>query len=447
MALKSPPSARPTAPSSPAEGTTARRSPLLRATDGVRRWRAENLPKGRPTAAAAGVTAAAISAVALLAGVPIGTATSSTTGMGEILAFERPPLGAREAPTTTTGVPAPSAVPARGSLPVGKGMWLWQPDKMEGGDVDRLVAKAVDVGLSHLYVRTGSSKSGFHGAEYMNALLPKAHAAGLRVYGWDFPYLHDVPSDVSRSLAAVLHTAPGGHRIDGFVADIETSSEGTNLSAAGANAYAAGLRAGVGDHYPLVVAVPRPSEAMLKRFPYAAVVEHFDAVAPMVYWLNRQPDTDAAPAVNFFMSNFGKPVIPVGQAYDGSPEGGRSGPPPADEIHRFLAASEKAGAVGASFWSWQHASDDVWAAIKESRRFEWAPAAPEELRPEQVRALQAQLTQLGFTTAATGEWTDYTTRALEAYQGALRLPVSGHLDEATVDAMLRPYLTHPVGKS
>ncbi|MDP9453943.1 MAG: peptidoglycan-binding protein [Actinomycetota bacterium] len=325
-----------------------------------------------------------------------------------------------------------------GALPLGKGMWLYLPEEVEGGDVEALVARARQVGLTHVYVRTGSSKGGFYAQGYLDELLPKAHAAGLRVYGWDFPYLDDVEADVSRALAAIAHTTPGGERLDGFAADIETASEGTNLSAERAGAYGQLLRARVGPAYSLVVVVPRPSAKMQTRYPYQAVIPPFDAVAPMTYWLNRQPDSDVVNDVTF-LASFGKPVLPIGQAYDGSPEGGRPGPPPPEEIRRFLGAAQQVGAAGVSFWSWQHATQAIWDTIQAAPEFRWEAGSPGELRPEQVRALQFQLSRLGFPVAASGTWDEATAAALADYQQRALLPRTAVLDAATLAVLMEPF--------
>ena len=251
-------------------------------------------------------------------------------------------------------------------LPYGKGMWLYEPDKTEGGNVAAIVAKAKAAGLSHLYVRTGSSWNGFYAGPFLDQLLPVAHEADLMVYGWDFPRLISVEDDVRRAKAAIDHRAPGKHRIDGFSADIETMSEGTHITAAAAAEYGRRLRAEVGSSYPLIATVPRPSPK--QNFPYAEVVESFDAIAPMVYWLNRQPDTDVAGALRD-LAQFNKPVFPIGQAYDGAPEGGRAGVPPPEELWRFMRSAEAGGAQGVSFWSWQAANSKAWAAITEADEF------------------------------------------------------------------------------
>ena len=354
----------------------------------------------------------------------------------EVLAATPPVLGGMD---RLDGSGDHVVVPAdAGALPLGMGMWLYVPEAIEGGNVDALVARAEQVGLTHVYVRTGSSRDGFYAQAYMDELLPKAHAAGIRVYGWDFPYLEDVDADVTRAVAAATYTTPSGDRLDGFAADIETASEGTNLTAEGASAYSERLRAAVGDAYPLVAVVPRPSTIMQGRYPYHAVVPFYDAVAPMTYWLNRQPDTDVVNDVTF-LSGFGKPVIPIGQAYDGAPEGGRPGPPPAEEIRRFLSAAQQVGAAGTSFWSWQHASQEIWDTLQAAPEFRWEAKLPSELRPDQIRALQTQLTVLGHPVAAGGIWDESTSAALRGYQERAGLPRTGILDASTLAVIMEPF--------
>ena len=196
---------------------------------------------------------------------------------------------------------------------------------MEGGDANAVVARAQSVGLTHLYVHTGSTKRGLINMDFVDALLPIAHANGLKVLGWDFPKLDDVQVDIDRAVQAINHQAPDGSRLDGYVPDIETGSEGTNLTVEGVTTYSAILRRVVGPNYPLIACVPNPSAHFQGFYPYAEMAPYYDALAPMVYWLNREPDSDVAAALDW-LSQFGKPMLPIGQAYDGVAEGGRTGP-------------------------------------------------------------------------------------------------------------------------
>ena len=272
-------------------------------------------------------------------------------------------------PPPTTAAPAPPPPPPPPPAPVvptGKGMWIWLPDQAEGGDPNAIVARATATGLTHLYVRMGSSVDGFNGGPFLDSLLPVAHANGIRVIGWDFPYFDDAEQDVIRALAAINYTTPSGDRIDGFSPDIETPSEGVALSAEAVYLYSSALRSNVGPSYLLIATVPRPSNFRIGTYPYGTIIQYMDAVAPMVYWINQPPDEEAASAVDY-LSQFGKPVLPIGQAYDGALEGGPPGTPTGDEIDSFINAAQAHGAAGVSFWSWQHASDEMWNAIAKGK--------------------------------------------------------------------------------
>ena len=379
----------------------------------------------------------------LATGAPVASEALGAEGADDVSQIALPPAG-QIAPDPTGGVavpappPPPPAIPAqRGPLPVGKGMWIYVPERAEGGNADAIVARATATGLTHLYVRTGTLKEGFMGAGFLDALLPRAHAAGLRVYAWDFPYLHDAGSDVNRALAAINHRTPDGHRVDGYVADIELRSMGVNVTPLTATTFGSQLRKAVGPNYPLIACVPRPSPALV-TYPFAEVVAHFDAIAPMVYWLGRDPAADITNAIRD-LSVYGKPIIPVGQAYDGAAEGGPAGVPPRDQLLRFMEAADAAGAIGVSWWSWQHADQQAWDAVRDAPQFTLPVAEPGALQPGQIRGYQWLLHTLGFPVGATATWDEPTVKAVRAYQTAARLPVTGIIDAATRAVLFSPF--------
>jgi hypothetical protein len=350
----------------------------------------------------------------------------------------------RKSPDAAPAVAPKASVPVPDALPVGKGMWIWLPDRAEGGNARRIVDRALGSGLTHLYVQTGSSKKGFIGGHFLESLLPYAHARGLRVYGWDFPELDDVNADIHRARTAISFRARGGHRIDGFVPDIETPSEGTNSGVHRVASYANGLRAAVGSSYPLIACVPRPSPRLERSWPYAEAIRPMSAVAPMVYWLNRQPDSDVAGAIQY-LSRFRKPIIPIGQAYDGGPEGGRPGPPRPDEIRRFADTAAKFGATGVSFWSWQHASLDIWRTIDSMPAFKAGRTPPPKLSKHATKRLQHSISKIGLPVPVSGNWDPATVEAVRAFQRRQKLEVTGTLDPVTVDAMRRTGVALPSG--
>jgi len=272
-------------------------------------------------------------------------------------------------PASAPGVKevAPSAAHAAAAptIPIaGKGMWIYEFDLIMDGNVRRIVDVAKNWGLTHLYVRAGTTRSGLNTWPDVLKVLPIAHAAGLKVIAWYFPYLKNPEADARRTVA-MLRTTVNGHRIDGFAADIETRAEGTKLSSKRVKQYIDTVRKGTTDAFMIMVP-PRPTSYTVRFYPYH-LVPRFNAVAPMVYWGGNDPAKATADAVSY-LKRFGRPVAPIGQVYDMGPEGGPKGRPKPPALRRFMNEARSHGSVGFSFWSWQHSDIPQWVAI---RAFPW----------------------------------------------------------------------------
>jgi hypothetical protein len=346
-------------------------------------------------------------------------------------------------PATTPPAPPPVVTPPPAEpvqvaapkpiIPLGKGMWLYQLSMSEGGDATKVVKKAKALGLTHLYTRLGSSKGGFYAQKELDKLLPVAHAAGIKVIGWDFTYLVDPIADAVRAKAEIDYVTPDGHRIDAFSADIETGAEGVTLTAEGAAAYGAKLRELAGPSYPLIATVPRPSPK--RWFPFAEATAAFDAIAPMVYWQNRDPVTDVAGAIDY-LAQFGKPVMPIGQAYNGGPEGGPDRDPPKSQLVDFMNTAHAKGAVAVSYWVWNHAKPHQWEAIDEA--IAWELPTGRAATGAAAVFLQRVLRLLGQPVAVDGKLGPATKAAIAAVQRGFGLPPTGLLDAATARSITGP---------
>ena len=53
----------------------------------------------------------------------------------------------------------------------------------------------------------------------------------------------------------------------------------------------------------------------------------------------------------------------IGQAYDMGGEGGRHGVPTAAETWRFLDSAKRAGAIGASLWTYETSGPAQWIPL------------------------------------------------------------------------------------
>ncbi|MHB8671352.1 MAG: hypothetical protein ACYDAD_12510 [Acidimicrobiales bacterium] len=260
---------------------------------------------------------------------------------------EPPPFGADLAPT------------------LGRGMWIWQLPATEHGDARAIVARAASTGLHQIWVRVGDSFDGFYGASTLDALVAQAHARGIAVIGWGFPYLYDPVRDAQWGAAALAWRGSGGASLDGFSPDIEMATEGVALSERRVAVYLGELRRAAGNRL-LVATVYRPTDRFFApgAYPYATIAKYVDEFAPMVYWGCTEPGDAVAQAISRLARL--RPVHVIGQAYDMGPEGGRPGAPGGAELSRFLDAARRRGALGASFWVWQDMTDAEWKALTAS---------------------------------------------------------------------------------
>ena len=78
-------------------------------------------------------------------------------------------------------------------LPTGMGMWLYEWRHSNHGDAASIVRRARSVGLTTLYLRTGSSWDGFAGGGHLRRLLHATRGTDVRVVAWDFPRLDRQP--------------------------------------------------------------------------------------------------------------------------------------------------------------------------------------------------------------------------------------------------------------
>ncbi|MFN2523988.1 MAG: hypothetical protein ABR614_11845 [Mycobacteriales bacterium] len=235
----------------------------------------------------------------------------------------------------------------------GKGIWVtnWKTTEV---DVAGIVARAKAAGLHNIWVRTGGSKQGYYGGLVLPELVPAAHAAGLKVVAWDFPFLSDPMADAVRARKAL---ATG---IDAFAPDVETTAEGTYATPRRVALYLSLVRGYAGDR-PIAATVPRPTPKRRATFPYAAFQPYADVFAPMVYWSCNEPGK----LVRQSLTELGRllPVAPVGQAYDMAEDGGRRGKPTYAETLRFLDYARRGGAIGASLWTIEEIGDGQWKAL------------------------------------------------------------------------------------
>jgi hypothetical protein len=287
--------------------------------------------------------------------------------------------------TSLPPVEAPAPWTSHVAALTGKGMWIWEWDSTDGGDANAIVQQAVSAGLHQLWVRVGDSMNGFYGAAELDSLVPVAHAHGLAVIAWGFPYLWDPVGDAQWTAQILDWRAPDGQQVDGYGADIEEATEGVMLSAQRAAVYLELVRQAAGSRMVVATVYPPSDASWDGGYPYQAMAPYVDAFAPMIYWECTDPGTDATLDVARLSTL--RPVYVIGQAFNFAGTGGRTASPSAAEITEFLSVSRRAGALGASFWVWQDATPQEWAAVS---GFPWRSVGhrpmPRRVKPKRPRS-------------------------------------------------------------
>jgi hypothetical protein len=254
-------------------------------------------------------------------------------------------------------------------LPSGTGMWLHEFDQSQGGDGRAIINRAKANGLTHLFVQTGSSKKGPIGSPALRQVLPASKGTGIRVIAWDFANLRNPEADARRLATAARYHCGGCPRIAAVAPDIETAAEGTRINSSNVIRYYDELRHWLPADVSILATVPWPSEIRVNRYPYASTAARADAILPMAYWYNRSPAVVTSTSMTYF-ARFHKPVMPVGQGYDGRLDAPYLAPDPHPylSVRSFLLTAKQHGAAAVSLWSWQTTGVQQWTALSRAKQ-------------------------------------------------------------------------------
>jgi len=260
-----------------------------------------------------------------------------------------PNLSVEEKPLVKAALPTPPPV---ADLELwGKGMYMWQVDACEGGSIQAIVNRAMDVGLDFILLKIADGTNRYNGD--VTSLVNALRAAGVCVWGWQYTYGTNPEEEAKYAADRIKKFG-----LAGFVVDAESEYEGhPDL----ASRYMTALRS----HLP---GVPIALSSfywpeMHSSFPWREFLSQCDLNIPQVYWYQKDP-VDALRLSLSQHIRYGRPILPAGACYEMV-----AGQPPTKEaLTRFLTETENRGLMGVCFWSWQHTSEDQWAAIKE---YEW----------------------------------------------------------------------------
>ena len=327
-------------------------------------------------------------------------------------------------PTTTT--PPPSG---KGGPLTGRGMWIWYVADSSGGNLNSIITTAHTYGIGTLLIKSGDGTTVW--SQFTPQLVSTLHAAGIKVCAWQYVYGSHPIFEAEVGAAAVQAGA------DCLLIDAESEYEGRYVQA---QQYIVKLRQLIGASFPVGLA-GFPYVDFHPAFPYSVFLGPGGAQynVPQMYWADIGTTVDAVYQPPFsFNSPYGRPIEPLGEV---------AGNPPPRQVMRFRQLSRVYGSGGVSWWDWQESSARDWKAVgKLVGNLQSPPAATMpilSIRSEGgvytgdlVVWAQEHLYKAGVSVKIDGSFGARTQRAVESFQQAHGLGVTGVIDPTTWKALL-----------
>lgn len=252
----------------------------------------------------------------------------------------------------------------------GKGIFIWQVQKCEQGQTDRLVALVRSAQLSHVIFKLSDGTYDFPvpaedpGGTYelmTDAAIRALQNAGVQVWALSHTQGKYPAMEAHRAASRVLKWG-----LAGLVINPQSQYQGQPGKA---RLFMETLRADLGPDIPIAFNLFRgldeldaASLPVERRFPVDVFAESSDLLMPQVYWIARDGG-DPAAALRESHSQYArrypdKPYIPTGAAF-GEQYGSLQWSATPQQIELFLNQVRALGLDGANFWSWQHACHDA----------------------------------------------------------------------------------------
>jgi hypothetical protein len=353
-------------------------------------------------------------------------ALAALLGAATAAVGQGPPSGGGGIPTSTaahTTRPRPPPPPPRGGGPLsGRAMWIWELQSTPSS----IVATAHQYGVSTVIIKSSDGTGMW--SQFTSTLVGALHAGGIRVCAWQYVYGNH-PIFEAQAGAAAVHDGANC-----LVIDAEVEYDGKYAQA---QQYMTALRKAVGWHYPLALA-GLPYVDYHPAFPYSVFLGRGAAQynAPQMYWADIGTTVDGVFAHTYVWNRpYNRPIFPLGQVYNA---------PPQRQIVRFRQISRYYGARGVSWWDWQLAPVSAWRAIARpvGRLTGFEPTSGMAsvaigAQGDLVVWAQEHLVSAGRRIAVDGAFGPKTLGAVRAFQSAHGLQVTGVIDIATWDSLLR----------
>jgi hypothetical protein len=308
-----------------------------------------------------------------------------------------------------------------------QGMWVWYVSHSEGGSIGAIIARAQADDVGTVYIKAADGGGAW--SQFSRGLVQALHRGGLSVCAWQFVY-GDAPVAEARAAAAAVKKGA-----DCFVIDAEADYEGKYASA---DRYVRGLRARIGDTFPVALA-GFPYVDYHPSFPYSVFFGPGGATynQPQMYWKTIGTSVRTVYEHTYLYNRiYGHPIYPIGQTYEA---------PGSASIRLFRRFAASYGGLAPSWWSWQETNGREWGAVGADSALQPVigyrqevvhPLLKRKASGDMVVWAQEHLIAAGAELPVTGIFGRQTARAVRLFKEAHGLPANGIIDTETWNALL-----------
>jgi hypothetical protein len=255
----------------------------------------------------------------------------------------------------------------------GKGWFIWQVPRCEGGNAAAIADQAVASGATHVLMKVAEKTFGFGydaaGRDLVSPVVAALRPRGVQAWGWHYVYGDNPTGEANIAVKRVSEL-----KLDGYVIDAETEYKRAGMASA-ARTFMSVLRAGIPNTLVALSTFRYPS--LHPEVPYAVFLEKCDIAMPQVYWeMAHNPEQQLQRSFTEYNDaqkvGYVRPFVPTGAAYGVG--GWRA---TADDITKFYTKAMSLGLAAANLYSWDYArsagNTSLWEA---GANFNWPVAQP-----------------------------------------------------------------------
>jgi hypothetical protein len=242
----------------------------------------------------------------------------------------------------------------------GKGVFIWMIKDSSKGDPIEIANTAVRWGLSWVAIKIADGASPFNvrpnpipprwADDIMEPVVTALKSKGIAVWGWQYNYGNNPAGE-----AEIAFRRCKQFDLSGLILDPEKEFKAHENRAVNAKALMAGLRAGLGNNYPIGLCSYR-YPTLHPELPWKEFLSRCDFNAPQVYWMKaNDPANQLIRSVTEFRDMEKRlglkplPITPIGAAFKE-----HAWQPSITEINSFNNQAKVLKLPGIGWWVWSH---------------------------------------------------------------------------------------------